>query len=402
VLLATATLRGKHGRPVAVMAPTGMLDWPDMLRWSPTSGCADFDKARKRADVMVTIGKSATAADSGNAAYFGMTATNLLAGWLHAAALSGRSMTDVLTWALDERVDEPVLLLRDSPAAAPGTSAMLNACYRSPEGTRSNLWTTVQTAVAPLLSAAARATFTPDPAQSIDIERHLKANGTIYLLVSEKQAGDLAPLIAAFVDEVTETAKLLADRSPRGRLDPGLGLFLDEVANVSPLPDLPAMMSFAGGSGVFVVAVVQNMAQAEQRWGREGAAILWSSATVKIALGGLSGDELRDFSALAGDYRETITTFQRGAGGHSVQSTLQDRKTITPEEIRTLSEARREALIIHATTPAVLVRMQRHYEGPHAKTFSRAEQEAQVIAGLARTQDAVGTVTPQADQGGQP
>ena len=88
VLLSTATLRRANG-PVAVMAPTGMISWPDVLTWSPTNGCADFDKARTRADVMVTVGKSEQASDSTDGGYFALNATNLLAGWLHAAALSG-------------------------------------------------------------------------------------------------------------------------------------------------------------------------------------------------------------------------------------------------------------------------------------------------------------------------
>jgi type IV secretory pathway TraG/TraD family ATPase VirD4 len=249
---------------------------------------------------------------------------------------------------------------------------MLDAAYRSPEGTRSNLWTTVQTAIAPLLAPTARTTFTPPPGQSIDLESFLKARGTIYLLISEKQATDLAPLISAFVDELTETAKRLADTSPGGRLDPPLALLCDEVANVVPLPHLPALMSYAGGSGIFVVAVLQNMAQAEKRWGREGSAMLWGASTVKIALGGLSGDELRELSALAGEYRELLTTHQRGGTGHSVQSTLHDRKTLPPAAIRTLSPQSREALVIHATTPAVLVRMTRHYEGPDRDAYARS------------------------------
>ncbi|MEU9889985.1 TraM recognition domain-containing protein [Sphaerisporangium sp. NPDC051017] len=372
VVEATALLRAEGGRPVLVMAPTGMIRWPDLVRWSPTSGCENFEKARIRADVMVTVGKTGSNQDSGNAAYFGMTATNLLAGWLHAAALSGGSTDDVLRWALDERLDQPVKILRDHPAAAPGTAAMLDAAYRSPEGTRSNLWTTVQTAVAPLLAPTARATFTPAAGEGIDLEVFLKVRGTIYLLVSEKQATDLAPLISAFVDELTETAKRLADASPGGRLDPPLGLICDEVANVVPLPHLPALMSYAGGSGIFVVAVLQNMAQAENRWGREGAAMLWGASTVKIALGGLSGDELRDLSALAGEHRELLTTHQRGSTGHTIQSTLHDRKTLPAEAIRTLSEEHREALVIHATTPAVLVRMTRHYEGPDRDAYARS------------------------------
>jgi type IV secretion system protein VirD4 len=373
----TATLRAGKG-PVRVMAPTGMLAWPDMLAWSPDSRCASFDIARQRADVMVTVGRAGRdGGDSANAAYFGMMATNLLAGWLHAAAISGTGMDAVLAWALDERQDDPVKILRDHPAAAPGTAAMLDAAYRSPDVTRSNLWTTAQTAVVPLLAPAARATFAPPAGQGIDLDDFLARNGTIYLLADEKQAAVIAPLVTAFFDELTETARRRADASPGGRLDPPLGLFLDEVANTAPLQHLPALMSYGGGSGMFITAVLQNRAQAESRWGREGAAMLWGSANVKIALGGLSGEELKDLSALAGEYRELLTTYQRGHGHATVQTTLTDRRTITPEEIRTLSEDRREALIIAGTTPAVRARLPRHYEGPDRDDYATARSAAQ-------------------------
>jgi len=372
----TATLRAQNG-PVWVMAPTGMLAWPDMLAWSPASGCGSFDQARIRADVMVTVGRQGKdGGDSANAAYFAMMATNLLAGWLHAAAISGRGMDSVLAWALDERLDEAVKVLRDHPAAAAGTAAMLDAAYRSPDVTRSNLWTTVQTAIVPLLAPAARATFAPPPGEGIDLEEFLRRNGTIYLLVAEKQAAVIAPLVTAFFDELVETAKRMADASPGGRLDPGLGLFLDEVANTVPLQHLPALMSYAGGSGIFVTAILQNRAQAEARWGREAAAMLWGAANVKIALGGLSGDELRDLSALAGEYREMLTSYQRGGTAATLQTTLTDRKTITPEEIRTLSEARREAVIIAGTTPAVRARLPRHYEGPDKEAYAAGREKA--------------------------
>jgi type IV secretion system protein VirD4 len=384
ILEATAALRAEGGRPVLVMAPTAMVPWPDTVRWSPAAGCEDFDKARRRADVMVTIGKSQASLDTGNASYFGQTATNLLAGWLHAAALAGRSMDDVLKWALDDRDDEPVRLLRDHEGAAPGMAHVLDGCYRSPEGTKSNIWTTVQAAVAPLLSQAARAIFCPPHDQSIDLDDFLARKGTIYLLVDEKQASGLAPLISAFVDELTETAKRHGDASPGGRLDPPLGLFLDEVANVVPLPNLPDLMSYAGGSGIFVVAVLQSMAAAEERWGREGAAKIWGASTVKIALGGLSGEELADLSELAGIYRELLTTHQRGSTGHTIQSTYQDRKTITADQIRTLSEHERQALVIHATTPAVLVRLVRHYEGPDAKAYADSVTASTALIEAAR------------------
>lgn len=380
VLLATATLRADAG-PIAVMAPTGMTSWPSMLRWSPTSGCRNLDKARQRAEVMVTVGRSEKQ-DSSNAGYFGANATNLLTLWLHGAALADRSMREVLTWSLNDRDDTPVKLLRDHADAAPGSAQLLDGLYRTPPETKSGLWTTVQTALAPLLSPTAQATFCPETeADCFDLDEFLRSNGTVYLLVAEKQAAALAPLIAAFVDELVETAKRLADAIPGGRLDPPCGLFLDEIANVVPLPSLPALMSFAGGSGIFIAAILQSRAQAEARWGSEQAAMLWGAATVKLILGGLSGSELRDLSeTLVGEYDRHMTSYQCSDDGSITTGTsVQQHKTMTAEDIRTLNSAKREALVIHATTPAVKIRMTRHYEGPDAALHAKAERDARAI-----------------------
>jgi type IV secretion system protein VirD4 len=380
VLLATAGLRERQG-PVAVMAPTGMTSWPSMVRWSPTSGCKNLDKARERAEVMVTVGRSEKQ-DSSNVGYFGANATNLLTLWLHAAALAGRSMLEVLAWSLNDRDDTAVKLLRDDPAAAPGSAQLLDGLYRTPPETKSGLWTTVQTALAPLLSPTAQATFCPDvEADGFDLESFLCSKGTIYLLVEKKQASALAPLIAVFVDELIETTKRIADTMPSGRLDPPLGLFLDEIANVVPLPSLPDLMSFAGGSGIFIAAILQSRAQAEARWGTEQAAMLWGAATVKLILGGLSGNELRDLSEnLVGEYDRHMTTYQRSDDGSITTGTsVQQHKTMTAEDIRTLNSAEWEALVIHATTPAVKIRMIRHYEGPDAALYAQAEKAASEI-----------------------
>ena len=376
VALATLALRRQRG-PVAVMDLTG-TPWPDPLAWSPTTGCESFDAARRRADLLVTVGKTSghgIGADSTNAAFFGTSATNLLAGWLHAAALTGRTMTDVLDWALDERKNEPIRLLRAHPGAAPGTAALLDTLYRSPVETRSNLWATVLTGVAPLLSETARAAFCPRPGTGFTPEEFLQQSGTIYLIVPDTQAGNLAPLISSFVDDLITAATTRAATSPTGRLDPPLGLFLDEVANVAPLPQLPQLMSYAAGSGIFVTAVLQDIAQARARWGRDGADMLWSAATCKVVLGGLTGDEPAEISRLAGTYRETLTSHSRLPGGASLNASLSDRPVLPPDAVRTLDPALRQALILHATTPPVITRMVRHHEGPRADDHARAEQD---------------------------
>jgi hypothetical protein len=145
-----------------------------------------------------------------------LRATNLLAGWLHAAALTGRTMRDVLAWALDERKNEPIRLLGNHPGAAAGTAALLDALYRSPVETRSNLWATVLTAVAPLLSETAQRVFCPPPGTGFTPEEFLDHAGTLYLIVPDSQARELAPLISSFVDDLVRAATTRAATSPTG------------------------------------------------------------------------------------------------------------------------------------------------------------------------------------------
>ncbi|WP_433117854.1 type IV secretory system conjugative DNA transfer family protein [Micromonospora sp. CA-246542] len=374
----TATLRAGTAW---VMELTGDLTWPHRIAWSPIAGCDRYDVARKRAGVMIQVGKQEST-DTTNAGFFGMTATNLMAAWLHTAALTGRTMTDILAWSTDDTNDQPVKLLRDAYGARDGVLKMLDGFYRQPHTTRSNLWATVQTGTSCLFGEAAHHVFAGTVTESFDIEAFLRSGtDTVYLLVDEQQAEALAPLVTAFVDEITTTAKRLALRAPTGRLDPPLGLILDEVTNVVPLPDLPQLMSYAAGSGIFVTAVLQNLAAAEQRWRAVGRRMLWANSTIKIALGGLAGDDLDDFSQLAGTYRETLLVPQRNDRGVTVQTTVTDRKTMSPEAIRTLNEQRREALVIHATTPAVLTRMARHYESRHAREYADAVRHARTLMG---------------------
>ena len=371
VVLATAGLRPGIAR---VLDLTGTA-WPERLQWSPVAGCQEFDVARRRADLLVTVGKTTApgASDSTNSAFFGTSATNLLAGWLHTAALTGRSLRDVLTWAMNESDDTALKALRDAKTpAAPGVASMLSALYSTPGETRSSLFATVLTGIAPLLSRTAQDAFCPT-GPGFDPAEFVAGTDTVYLIVPDTHTRDLAPLVACLVDEIVRAATARAALAPRGRLNPALGLFLDEVANVAPLPSLPQLMSYAAGSGIFVTAVLQDLAQARARWGRDGADMLWGAATCKLVLGGLTGDEPETISKLAGTYRETVTTTSRMPTGATTSSSLQDRAILSPEAIRTLDPGLRQGLLLHATTPPVITRMVRHYEGPRANDHAACE-----------------------------
>jgi type IV secretion system protein VirD4 len=377
VLTATAALRTAGG-PALVLDPAAMTRWPDRLAWSPVAGCADYGKARQRADIMITVGRGQQA-DSTGSGFFAANAVSLLAGWLHAAALAGTTMNDVLSWAFAGHYDTPVRLLAGHRDAAPGIADMLAALYRLTDATRTSLWATVQAALAPLLSPAARAVFTPPPGGSADLGALITSRATVYLIVEKDKATGLAPVITAFCAELTETAKQLADRSPGGRLDPPLGLFLDEAANITPLPQLPDLMSYAGGTGIFTTVVLHSIAQARTRWGPDGAAMLTGAASVKLALGGLSGDELRALSGLAGEVDQAQLSWQHGPGGTTMHHAARTQPVISPAQIRTLDAGRREALVIHASTPAVKITMTRYYEGPRKNDFEHAAARARQV-----------------------
>ena len=91
-------------------------------------------------------------------------------------------------------------------------------------------------------------------------------------------------MVAAYVEDITETARALAARAPRARLDPPLLLALDEIANLTPLPSLPSLMAEGGGSGITTLAVLQSLAQARNRCGEHAADAIWDAATVKVVL----------------------------------------------------------------------------------------------------------------------
>ena len=79
-------------------------------------------------------------------------------------------------------------------------------------------------------------------------------------------------------------------------------LALDEVANIAPIPDLPAMVSEGAGQGLLVLACLQDLSQARSRWGSAADGFLSLFGTTVVLRGIADTTTLRDLSALAGDH----------------------------------------------------------------------------------------------------
>ena len=334
------TLAARAGRgPAMVFDPQGLAGprgCLPVLRWSLTRGCEQAQVAMTRAEALVP---SAGSAGVENANFWRAQALSVTRGLLHAAALDGRPAADLYRWSHSAgAAKEAVAVLGSHPGATPGWDRALDAIISAEQRTRDSIWAMVANTFAPLADPAALAAVSPEPSGEFDPLAFLAMRGSVYLLGTASGASASATLVAALIEDLVEAARKLAARSPGQRLDPPLALLLDEAANY-PLPSLPVLMSEGGGSGITTVTVLQSLAQARDRWGREAAQAIWDSAIVKVVLGGsANADDLADLSRLVGEreVREWSETRHRRSMDRSVSSFVRYRPVLEAAELRRL------------------------------------------------------------------
>ncbi|HET7476176.1 MAG TPA: TraM recognition domain-containing protein [Dermatophilaceae bacterium] len=337
----TVTLRARQRRdgPVAVFDPQRLAEGiPAGLRWSPIRGCHDPLTAMIRANgFAAATGLSAGGVESGGF-WEGKTRTALQS-LLHAAALDGRAPAELFRWTLDpSAASEAVAILGSHPNAALGWDDSLGAMIDADPKTRDSIWQGVSLALAPLADPRVLDAVTPGPDEHFDPETFLTEEGTLYLLATGAGAGASAALVAGFVEDLIETARRLAARSPGARLDPPLLLALDEIGNLAPLPSLPTLMAEGGGTGITTMPVLQSLAQARDRWSEHQAGAIWDASIVKIILGGASNSrDLQDLATLIGErdeYTDSVTLGDRGT--RSNQRSIRRIPILPPDRIRRL------------------------------------------------------------------
>jgi type IV secretory pathway TraG/TraD family ATPase VirD4 len=148
--------------------------------------------------------------------------------------------------------------------------------------------------------SAARPNF--DPARFVD------SCDTIYVTAPSPQAGAerTARRRAARADSSRDVC---AGRRRRA----SVFLCLDEVANIAPIHDLPALVSEAGGQGLHVLACLQDLSQARQRWGDAAADGFLSLFQTKLILSGIADSRTLEAISLAlGEYDRRRVSYTTG------------------------------------------------------------------------------------------
>lgn len=353
-IAATITARGRRG-PVAVFDPQRLADGlPSGLRWSPVRGCKDPLTAMIRATGLASATGLSTGGVESGGFWEGKTRTALQS-LLHAAALDRRSPAELFAWTLSpSAAADAVAILSSDPHAAPGWADSLESMIHSDPRTRDSIWMGVSLALSCLADPRVLDAVSPAAGEEFDPASFLTSNGTLYLLATGAGAGASWSLVAAFIEDLVETARHLAAASPGARLDPPLLMALDEIGNLSPLPSMPVLMAEGGGTGITTMPVLQSLSQARDKWGDHAAGAIWDASIVKVVLGGTSAArDLQDLSALIGERDERTDTISVGDyGSRSLQRSMRRVAVMPPEAIRTLPFG--TALVLLRSAPPVV------------------------------------------------
>jgi type IV secretion system protein VirD4 len=340
----TLSLRESLGR-AAVFDPTGGTGLNLTSSWTPLLGCRDWAGSRRVASSLAD-GAAPNKRSIADGDFWYAAAAKLLAPLLFAAANAGLTMDAVIEW-LDTQEQTAVETILVGVNCAEALNAM-QANWSRDERERSSIYTTAET----VLEAYA------DPgvlehSRVPDIQADWFLDGrpnTLYLCASAREQRRLRPVFVALLQEMLDAAYALASRNG-SPLDPPLLLVLDEVANIAPLPDLDVIVSTGAGHGIQLVTILQDLAQAYDRWGRERADTIVNNHRAKLLGAGLADERSLDWvSRLLGD--EAVEQRSTTSGETGRRSTTDSRtyRPLAPANV-VREAAAGSALLVYGNLP---------------------------------------------------
>ena len=330
VLRATAPSRGERGWPL-LYDPSGSVEPPrgvERVGWSPVNAAVEWDGALAVGSAMIGAARGHGRDIGSSGDHWSERAASLLAPLLHAAAIEAMPMSSVLSWV--DRHDASAalsVLEKEIGGSAPATD-VLAGIVATDAREQSGIWSTASGALSAYRSTSALASTLPP---YLDADAFCRGANTLYICASGRQQELFAPLVVGLLAELRDAAYA---RSASGPVAPVL-FALDEVANISPLPDLPAMVSEGAGQGLITLACLQDLSQARRRWGREADAFPSLFGTT-VVFGGIADlPTLRAVSALAGDEEVVQRSFgtsqvarSKQQSSVSVSTTLRSRLAV--------------------------------------------------------------------------
>ena len=302
------------------------------VRWNPIPACLDHTIAHRRAAALVAGVDNSADRGSDSDRFFRSSATEVLAAWLHAAALDDRGIDDLLDWMAHPDDPTPTRILEDHPAEA-DPSAVLNLTTHldtRASKTTSGVLRYLALALNSVATADGRALCTPEPGapDGFNMEEIIQAGGTVYLLADPNRIDRARPLLSLFAAEMFMAAETVALRQPGQRLPVPFIAVIDELRYGVTVPNLPYVASAQRKYGIGFAYSVQSSSQEEAVYGKDAAA-LRDAAGITI-VGGIDINLAKELSDRAGT--TTVVTATRGTAHRSEHTERQDTLSIADQQ----------------------------------------------------------------------
>lgn len=340
---ATIAARAKLG-PVYLFDPEGVSGRVTTLRWSLLAGCEDPAVAQRRAATLV--GKVGLEGDN---QVWASSAGGIVQCLLHAAAVSGRRVSDLHRWSTSPTAAYEVIALLEQYSPESNWSETIQAIQDEEHKMRANKWFGVESAFKALDVASVRKVFDVDPAETFDPEEFLRARGTLYMVSPWRDTASTGASVGAFfslvLDDIARAVRTLSQHPANsGRQDPPCDMVLDELANIHPWGGLPLAMTAGSGEGLRVTAAFQSRSQARAAYGTDVERTMWENATTLLLGAGKDTSDHKELSDLLGERTVTSKTTNWGGGMGGLlaaSSTDAERETtlVSVDELRRLPES---------------------------------------------------------------
>ena len=340
----TLAHRNRTGR-AAVFDPTDSTGLEVTSSWTPLLSCREWAGARRVAAALADAAtpKRQSLADGD---FWYATAAKLLAPLLFAAANAGLTMDQVVAW-VDTQDASDILVVLQSTGCTEALNAM-QANWSREDRQRSSVYTTAETV---LEAYADPGVLAHSRVPEIRAEWFLDGRpNTLYLCASAREQRRLRPVFVALLQEMLEAAYAKAGQQGAA-LDPPLLLVLDEVANIAPLPDLDVIVSTGAGHGVQLLTILQDLAQAYDRWGRERADTIVNNHRAKLLGAGLADERSLEWvGRLLGDRAVPQRSTTSGEVGRQSTTSSSIYRPLAPANV--VREARAgSALLVYGNLP---------------------------------------------------
>lgn len=363
VVDATRDPRSKAG-DVWVFDPQGLTGEEPTWWWNPLSFVTDEVRATELMELFVTFSRDE---DAKTDAYFDGDARDLLTGFILAAALDDRPLSDVYRWVTRPTEEEPADILDAHGYDLIGDQ--VRGVIEAPDKQRGGVYGSARQMVAVLRYRKFASWVMPqgpnDRRPQFSPEEFVRTRGTLYSL-SKEGPGTAGAFVTALTVAVLTAAEQLAIASKSGRLVTPLVCVLDEAANVCRWRQLPNLYSHYGSRGIIPMTILQSWSQGIDVWGQSGMKKLWSAANIKVYGGGVAEDDfLESLSKMIGDYDRMATSTSYSRGQRTVSQQLHRERILDVEALGALPKGR--AVVLSSGSRATLVATQPWMTGPHSK-----------------------------------